>query len=307
MSELEEANRFADFWRYEIGVNVIPAVNKKAIVEWKEYQDNPISLDHHNKWKNEGKFAKGLAVILGKVWHRSDLSGYYLVGIDADNQKAIKEICTRNEQTSTLQQLASMTLVEQHKNNHNKAHIYFYSPRPFVGKSSDKNILGDKIEANEIPAFEIKSLGKHGIFACANSMHESGFPYEIIGTRRPAILDEKLANEFEKDIDDSCRRYGIDYLIQNQGDKSRISIEDLFKPTFTILEGHNRHEALLRVMDTLIARNRTILYLDDIKAIAATWNNQHCKPPLDDIEFEKQWNCAVEFIEKKYSEKMSVE
>ena len=87
-----EAIRHADFWRYEIGVNVIPAVNKKAIVEWKKYQDYPISQEQHNEWKEQGKFTKGLAVMLGPVWHKSDLSGYYLVGIDCDNRKAIKEI-----------------------------------------------------------------------------------------------------------------------------------------------------------------------------------------------------------------------
>lgn len=60
----------------------------------------------------------------------------------------------------------------------------------------DRNRLGDKIDANEIPAFEIKSLGKHGIFACTNSMHASRFRYEIIGTRKPAFLDEKHEDEF---------------------------------------------------------------------------------------------------------------
>jgi hypothetical protein len=189
----EEANRHADFWRYEIGVNVLPAVNKRAIVEWKKYQDSPIPKEQHNKWKEHGRFTNGLAVMLGAVWHRSDLSGYYLVWIDADNKKAIEEICTRNGQTSTLEEFASMTLIEQHRNNKNKAHIYFYAPRPFTGKSSDKNMLGDKIDKNEMPAFEIKSLGKHGIFVCANSMHTSGFRYEIIGTRKPAFLDEKHA------------------------------------------------------------------------------------------------------------------
>jgi DNA replicative helicase MCM subunit Mcm2 (Cdc46/Mcm family) len=301
-SDQEETNRYADFWRYEIGVNVLPAVNKRAIVEWKKYQNSPIPKEQHNEWKEHGRFTNGLAVMLGAVWHRSDLSGYYLVGIDADNKKAIEEICTRNGQTNTLEEFASMTLIEQHRNDKSKAHIYFYAPRPFAGKSSDKNMLGDKIDKNEIPAFEIKSLGKHGIFVCSNSMHASGFRYEIIGTRKPAFLDEKHANEYEKDIDDICQKYGLDYLNQNTGDKSRIPIEDLFKPGITIEEGHNRHEALLRIMESLIARNRTILSLDDIKAIAAAWNSRVCKPPLDNTEFENQWYDAVDFITKNLTE-----
>lgn len=65
MTSNEEANRHPDFWRYEIVVNVIPAVNKKAIIEWKKYQDNPIPQERHNEWKEQGKFTKGLAVMLG--------------------------------------------------------------------------------------------------------------------------------------------------------------------------------------------------------------------------------------------------
>ncbi len=28
------------------------------------------------------------------------------------------------------------------------------------------------------------------------------------------------------------------------------------------------------------------------------WNQNHCKPPLDDREFEKQWKCALKFASK---------
>jgi DNA replicative helicase MCM subunit Mcm2 (Cdc46/Mcm family) len=308
----EESNRYADFWRYEIGVNVIPAasVNKNPIVEWKKYQDSPVSEEQHNEWKERNMFANGVAVVLGKVWHKPDKLDYYLVGIDLDNQKAINEICTRNGKTLTLEQWASTTLVEQHKNNKNKAHIYFYSSRPLIGKSSDKNIMGDKIDRNEIPAFEIKSLGRHGIFMCANSMHATGSRYEIIGDNKtPAVLDGRLAGELEHHIDSICQKYGIDYLNLGRvrGGQSRIPIEEFFKEGVTIEEGHNRHEALLRVMESLIARNRTILPLDEIKEIAIKWNNKVCRPPLDDTELDNQWNDAVGFISRKLVEKQEDE
>jgi DNA replicative helicase MCM subunit Mcm2 (Cdc46/Mcm family) len=308
----EEANRYADFWRYEIGVNVIPAasVNKNPIVEWKKYQDSPVSEEQYNEWKGQNMFANGVAVILGKVWHKPDKRDYYLVGIDLDNKKAINDICTRNGKTLTLEQWASRTLVEQHKNNRNKAHIYFYSSRPLIGKSSDKNIMGDKIDRNEIPAFEIKSLGRHGIFICANSMHATGSRYEIIGDNKtPAVLDGRLAGELEHHIDNICQKYGIDYLNLGRvgGGQSRIPIEEFFKEGVTIEEGHNRHEALLRVMESLIARNRTILPLDEIKEIAIKWNNKVCRPPLDDTELDNQWNDAVGFISRKLEEKQEDE
>lgn len=60
-------------------------------------------------------------------------------------------------------------------------------------------------------------------------------------------------------------------------------------------------------MESLIARNRTILSHDDIKRIATAWNNRVCNPPLDNTEFEKQWNSAVEFITKKLTEQQDFE
>jgi hypothetical protein len=117
----------ADFWRYEIGVNVLPAINKIAIVKWSEWQDNPIPEELHNQWKAEGLFDKGMAVITGKVWHREDRKHLFLVGIDADNRKAIDEFCSRNGKTITLQEFAANTLVEQHEDKPDRVHIYFYT------------------------------------------------------------------------------------------------------------------------------------------------------------------------------------
>jgi hypothetical protein len=48
--------------------------------------------------------------------------------------------------------MAHKFIVEQHKDNLEKAHIYFYSPIPFPKKSSD-SILG----------LEVKGVGEHGI------------------------------------------------------------------------------------------------------------------------------------------------
>ena len=102
-------------------------------------------------------------------------------------------------------------------------------------------------------------------------------------------------------IDNICRKYSIPYLeaADNGNGKALLPIQDLFKPDFTIFEGHNRHEALMRTMESLIARNSSILSLEEIKPLARQWNQKHCSPPLDDKEFEKQWACATDFIAKK--------
>ena len=107
-------NKWADFWRYHIGVNVIPADtrNKKPLVPWLSYQDKPISEWQHSLWKDKEEFNNGIAIILGKVWHNLHKIGLYLIGFDLDNQKAIEEIFCRDGKNISLSQLAKRTLIE---------------------------------------------------------------------------------------------------------------------------------------------------------------------------------------------------
>jgi hypothetical protein len=60
-------------------------------------------------------------------------------------------------------------------------------------------------------------------------------------------------------------------------------------------------------MESLIKRNQTILGLEKIRNFANLWNQEHCKPPLNDIEFEKQWNCATDFLERIDSKNEEIE
>jgi hypothetical protein len=87
--EIMYYNTCADFWRYVIGVNVIPANTKikKTFTRWEQYQDKPIPQDQHNSWKVQGQFKDGMAIIPGKVWHRHDKTGQFFVVIDVDTKK----------------------------------------------------------------------------------------------------------------------------------------------------------------------------------------------------------------------------
>jgi hypothetical protein len=230
-------DQWADHWRYNIGVNVIPADIREKITyeKWSKWQDKPIPEALHNKWKTENKFSNGVAVILGKVWHNKQKLGLYLNGIDADNLKAIDETCSRNGEGSiSLKQLAKSTLVEQHQDT-NKAHIYVYSHKRFAKKSSDRIVGGGggsngTSDDDNIPAIEVKGEGRHGILFCCPSIHKNGFSYQILGTQEPVI-----ANDFEQHIDNICRRNGISYLSNGNGSSnskssSLVPIEDLFEP-----------------------------------------------------------------------------
>lgn len=296
---LKTINDWADFWRNDIGANVIPAnTRKKETYEsWKEWQDNPVPSDLHNEWKTSGAFDNGIAIILGKVHHNRQKEGLYLIGIDCDNAKAIEEICLQDDKSISLSQLAQWTLVEQHEDDPTKAHVILYSHKPFPKKSSDNNgHLNSKLNANEVPAIEVKGLGSHGILFVTPSVHKNGQPYQIIGVNDPVIADD-----FVLHIDSICKKYSIPYLDENGNGstQAQVPIQDLFKSDYTIVEGHNRHEALMRAMESLLARNTGILSQDQIKSLVRLWNNQHCSPPLDDKEFEKQWKCAADFVSRK--------
>jgi putative DNA primase/helicase len=206
-------------------------------------------------------------------------------------------MCTRNGKTLTLREFAEKTLVEQHKDDPGKAHFYFYCHRPLAKKSSDAAMLGDKIAENDIPAFEVKSLGEHGIMYCSPSIHKDGHPYEILGAREPVALDNSEADDLERHIDDICKRHGIRY--SENGGKTLTPMVELFKEDSVIYEGHNRHEAVLRVAESLLKRTRDILSLEQIKSMVIEWNEQRCVPPLDQAEVDRQWRDATAFIARK--------
>ena len=93
----------------------------------------------------------------------------------------------KDDKTISLQKLAKWTIVEQHKDNPDKAHIYIMSTKPFKNKSSTAvNLELDKnINNNDIPAIEVK-CEKHIMF-CTPSMHQDGYPYEILDCTEPAL------------------------------------------------------------------------------------------------------------------------
>jgi hypothetical protein len=234
-----------------------------------------------------------MAVIPGKVWFREDEKNLYLVCIDLDNQKAIDEIIIIFG-VKNLQELSKIVIVEQHKDDLTRAHIYFYSTHIFKKKSSDASKYKIEIENNDIPAIEVKGLGAHGIAFCSNSKHKNGCRYELL----ESIVPQTFGKEIEDKLFDIYKKYNL-----HIGKNGKMPINDLLEDDFVVDEGHNRHEALLRIIESLIQRNKKTMNIAKIKQLAFNWNQKHCRPPLNEKEFEKQWRDAKKFLEKRNNEK----
>lgn len=298
-----DCNEWADFWRYKIGVNVIPAdsIIKKTWVKWSKdprgnWQVDPIPQSIHDAWKNTNAFDKGMAVICGKVHHNQEKSGLYLCAIDADNKKGCDVLHSKG-----LDYLKEKTLVEQHTNCPEKAHVYFYTHKPTDKKSSDAVNLDllSKMNTNEIPALEMKGDGTHGIMYCTPSPHRDGSNYQIMGIDEPAILDE---------IGDVINRICDEYSL-GRTNKNRISNKLLVEDDTRIIEGSNRHEAIMVYAEVLLRKlfNGKIKLEDNIfRDIIMAKNNRMCIPPLNETEIDVQIKCATEFIAEKIEEEQQL-
>src|SRR4051794_26307722 len=106
------------------------------------------------------------------------------------------------------------------------------------------------------------------------------------------VLNEEQSHQLEDAINKIYGEYDGNY---EKDKENKVPIETLFGEDYRVYEGNNRHEDLMRTMESLIQRNRGILSEDETKSFAHIWNQKHCSPPLDDKEFEKQWLCAKRF------------
>lgn len=182
-------------------------------------------------------------------------------------------------------------------------HYYIYTVgRQLRDKTSDIGRFG--IDPNKIPTFEVKALSKFLIY-CSPNIQKSGYVLMPLGTFTPVALSDNQIDEQQEHFDSICKKYG---LISNStieldgGSYRQIPTKRLFKEGCKIYKGSNRHLGVLRIMDSLLRRNSGILSLEQIEQLAREWNNKHCEPPLDDIDFNRQWNDAQKYITEKIQE-----
>jgi P4 family phage/plasmid primase-like protien len=296
---MEYYNAWADFWRYNIGVNVIPAQTKlkKTSVKWSQYQNASIPEWQHTAWKNNGAFLEGMAIIAGKVWHKADKAGQYFTLIDLDKREAIQEFCNINVKQISLEEIAEKFIVEQHLDDKNRAHIYFYSPIPFVKKSADSKT-----------GIETKGLGEHGILNCTPSIHQNKDRsnsnenrYQLIKLILPISLEKKQALDMMHHLDSICLENGAEYLHKDYKSNKLNSIINSLKidPTIEIGEGE-RHQTLLSASDSLLLRYRNKEKTEEwLKNFLSEINQLLCHPePLPGDELNEIWHSALEYVNR---------
>lgn len=177
-----------------------------------------------------------------------------------------------------------------------EAHVYFIVEKPLSKKSglssANQSLAGNVTEMSTI---EVKSEGKHGIMIVSPSIHKVGYLYEIIGTRKPAILDEKQSEILEQSMNGIYNKYSVNIDPQDHN----VPISNLFEEDFVVYEGNNRHLHLLRCCESIYSRSNKILTFDELFARASSWNTKHCKPPLVEKEVINIVKQSITWINKK--------
>jgi hypothetical protein len=278
-----DRNSLFDFWYHIIGVNIIPfdSKNKSTYEHWAEWQDQPIPVQIYEDYKNNSSFDKGIAVIAGKIW-RGSYKDRYLACIDLDNKKGIEEFLVYFDENDTLEKLSQKTIVEQHKDDTDRAHVYYIVEKPLTKKSGIGIKQGNEENRYEIPAIEVKSEGRHGTMIASPSIHKNGHPYEIIGTKEPMVLNIEQAEKLERVINKIYNKYSA----KIDSKSNQIIISDLYDDKFVVYEGNNRHLQVLRFCESEFIRSNRQLTFDELLARATTWNEKHCRRPLslDDVK-----------------------
>jgi P4 family phage/plasmid primase-like protien len=223
----EDYNRWADYWRNDVGLNVIPwnkGEGRSNRVNWRDFQDKGVPQELHDQWKQNGMFKDGIARMPGICWHKKPFNPRLRWwDIDIDKQSSIDAICIRNGKQATIEDLSKIFIVEMHEDDPVRIHVGGYY-------ESDESL--PRLNPGDI--CELKCDGKHGITRCTNSLHyykdgngnivENGNRYRIIGTLEPTINNEFI----EQNILPKSKRYNGNGHAGGPGDVSNggLNLDD---------------------------------------------------------------------------------
>jgi hypothetical protein len=137
-------------------------------------------------------------------------------------------------------------------------------------------------------AFEVRF---DDLLIVSPSIHGDGNPWTVLGTSEIAFLSDQEMSALEAKIDD----FSMGYMPENDKEAYIKWLED---PNTIIYEGqgHGRHNAVRTVGCSYYFRYKDgwIDFSDDQRREKLQqWNEQHCRPPLPEKEFDGIWKWIV--------------
>jgi hypothetical protein len=300
-----------DFWYSDLGLNVLPIhfKSKQSLILWKEWQDKVIPKEVYEEWKKKEFINNNCAIITGKIY-RGQYSEKYLVCIDIDNKLGIDEFLSHFGEIKSLEELAQKTIVVQHEDaKAERAHIYFITVTPLSKKTG---INSARKDCKTVPAIEVKSDSSTYLL-CPPSIHQNGYPYQIIGTKQIQVLDEAKSQKLEDTLNKIYQKHSsstnhnrstdnFSYLTTELKNITKaLKLDDL---NYKISNG-TRNNTLLAVADSLLYHHYNSKDIEYLKNYFFEVNQKLCEIPLEDKELEIIWTQATSFIRKSIAEKLS--
>jgi hypothetical protein len=289
---------------FPIDVNLIPFNSQAKVplkgISWKEYQNKPIPDEIKRKWIGENLYDYGRALYTGKIWN-GPFKGKYLVCIDLDNELAMKEFIDYSSNlfsVNSLEELSEKTIVEQHRDaKYKRAHIYVITD----SQIKKRGRISNKPDDDEIPQLEVKS-DSTTVVICSPSIHKNGFPYEIVGTFKPHVLDTKESKKLDSLLDQLYSKYDNksshtkNSLHSNLPNELKEIAQSLHigNCKFIIKEG-TRDAMLLSFANSMLSRHRNS-EVGKLKDLLYKVNQSLCDKPLSDNQVERIWNQVSKYL-----------
>jgi hypothetical protein len=297
-----------DILYYDLGLNVLPVYfkTKHSLISWKEYQNKIIPKEVYEGWKKNEFVNNNCAIITGKIYRGPD-EDKYLICIDIDNKLGIDEFLFHFTETKSLEELAKKTIVVQHEDaKDERSHIYFITEKPVSKKAGIKGFNKE----NNVPAIEVKSDSSTYV-VCPPSVHQNGYPYQIIGTKQIQILDETESQNLQHALDKIHQKYcSSNNFNPSTGNFPNLT-DELKNITKTLkidsvsrkISIGNRNNTLLVVADSIISNHYGSKDIEVLEKFFFEVNQKLCEEPLDEKELDSIWIQATSFIEKSIKEK----
>ena len=144
---------------------------------------------------------------------------------------------------------------------------------------------------------------------CPPSIYETGYQYQIRGTKQIQILNEEMCNKLEDSLNTIYQNYSYNYYNQSTG-KFLILRKDFKRMTKTLdidsvkhkISNGSRNNTLLAIADSLIANHFT-KSRGFLKSLFFEINQKICENPLEEKELESIWNQSTNYIKSSNDEK----